>query len=70
MVLLKRIAISNGDIKRKEAATTAIIEQSHDTVTIWNEELKSEIMRRIMTEILAGQIDPSAEKTRARCGRI
>ena len=53
MHLLRRIAISNGDKKRKEAATAAIIEQNQDTIARWNRELENEVWRRIVATLAA-----------------
>ena len=56
MSLLRRIAISNGDPERKEAATNAITEQAHPTVLGWNDSLENEIVRRIIADILASDL--------------
>ena len=53
MHLLKRIAISNGDKNRKEAATATLIAKSDRTVTNWNRELEDEVWRRIVQSLAA-----------------
>jgi hypothetical protein len=61
MHLLRRIAISNRDRKRKEAATTAITEQDQDVVVNWNEQLEDEVWQKIV-EVLAARGYPAAKK--------
>jgi hypothetical protein len=61
MHLLRRIAISNRDRKRKESATTAITEQDQDAVVNWNEQLEDEVWQKIV-EALAARGYPAAKK--------
>ena len=61
MHLLRRIAISNRDRKRQEAATTAITEQDQDVVVNWNEQLEDEVWLKIV-EALAARGYPAAKK--------
>lgn len=53
MHLLRRIAISNKDKKRKEAATAALIEQDHEKVDHWNEQLQDEAWEKIVEALAA-----------------
>jgi hypothetical protein len=61
MKLLRRIAISNRDNKRKEAATAAITEKDQDVVASWNESLEDEVWQKIV-EALATRGHPAARK--------
>jgi hypothetical protein len=61
MHLLRRIAISNRDRKRKEAATTAITEKDQGVVVNWNEKLEDEVWQKIL-EALATRGYPAAKK--------
>jgi hypothetical protein len=53
MHLLKRIAISNGNKKRKEEATTAILNQDQEQVADWNKSLEDEVWDKIVEALAA-----------------
>jgi hypothetical protein len=53
MHLLKRIAISKRDKKRKEAATKAIVDKDQETIVNWNQELKDEVWQKIVKALAA-----------------
>ena len=53
MHLLRRIAISNGDKKRKEVATAVISQKNHETIANWHEELEDEIWQKIAKALVA-----------------
>jgi hypothetical protein len=61
MQLLRRIAISNKDNKRKDAATAAITEKDQEVVANWNESLEDEVWQKIV-EALAARDYPAARK--------
>ena len=61
MHLLRRIAVSKGDKKRKEAATAAITKEDHEKVADWNKELEDEVWQKIV-EMLAARGFPLARK--------
>jgi DNA-binding MurR/RpiR family transcriptional regulator len=61
MHLLRRIAISKRDKKRKEAATEAIVDKDQEIIANWNQALKDEVWQKIV-EALAARGFPAAEE--------
>jgi hypothetical protein len=51
MRLLKRIAVSNGDQNRKDAATATIAERDRDIIANWNKDLENELWQKIIERI-------------------
>jgi hypothetical protein len=51
MHLLKRIAVSNGDQNRKDAATITIAEHDRDIIASWNKDLENELWQKIIERI-------------------
>jgi hypothetical protein len=51
MRLLKRIAVSNGDQTRKDAATATIAKRDQDIIADWNKDLQNELWQKIIEHI-------------------
>ena len=51
MDLLRRIAISNGDSNRKDAATAAMAQEDQQIIARWNKELEDELWQKILDRI-------------------
>ncbi len=46
MFLLRKIAISNGNKKRKDKANETIAEQTQEVIVTWNKKLEAEIQQK------------------------
>lgn len=51
MDLLRRIAISNGDQIKKDAATATMAQEDQQVIANWNKELEEEVWQRILDRI-------------------
>ena len=51
MDLLRRIAISNGDPIKKDAATATMAQEDQQIIASWNKELEEEVWQRILDRI-------------------
>lgn len=51
MDLLRRIAVSNGDPIKKDAATARIAQEDQQVIANWNKELEEEVWQRILDRI-------------------
>ena len=51
MELLRRIAISNGNQIRKDAATAAMANENQQIVANWNKDLAEEVWQKILDRL-------------------
>ncbi len=67
MHLLRRIAISNGNQIRKDAATAAMAREEQQIIANWNKELEAEVWQKVFDRLkqhgYAGIGKNSAAKT-------
>ncbi len=70
MELLRRIAVSQGDQHKKDAANAAIAREEQQIIASWNKELEAELWQKVLDRLRAqGYSGIGKSSTYARSGK-